>query len=62
MSRDIEITKQGTANALTALEKADKSAAYAKRLKARLVSYHGTGDAMLNALRVAIIPYALVNQ
>jgi hypothetical protein len=65
MSRDIEITititQQGAADALAALEKADKSAAHAKRLKARLISYHGTGDAMLDALRGAVIPYALVN-
>jgi hypothetical protein len=63
MSRDVEITitQQGTDDALAALDKADKSAAYAKRLKARLVSCHGTGDAMLDALRGAVIPYALVN-
>jgi hypothetical protein len=63
MSRDTEITitQQGTVDALAALEKADKSAAYAKQLKARLVSYHGPGDAMLDALLGAVIPYALVN-
>jgi hypothetical protein len=63
MSRDTEITitQQGTVDALAALEKADKSAAYAKQLKARLVSYHGPGDAMLDALLGAVIPYAPVN-
>jgi hypothetical protein len=58
----IKITEQGGNDALAALSKADKSAAYAKRLKARLVNYRsGTGDAMLDALRGAVIPHALVN-
>jgi hypothetical protein len=58
----IKITEQGSNDALAALLKTDKSAPYAKRLKARLVNYRGgTGDEMLDALRGSAIPYALVN-
>jgi hypothetical protein len=58
----IRITEQGSNDALSALSKADRSARYAKWLKARLVSYRGgTGDAMLDALRGSLIPFALVN-